>query len=61
MSHLRVFGSVAYQHVSDEFRMPLDDKGDQMILVGYHTMGGYYSMTHLTKGSKSVGTWFLMN
>lgn len=33
MSHLRVFGSVSYKHV--------DGKRDQMILVGYHSIGGF--------------------
>lgn len=41
MSHLRVFGSVAYRHVSDQFRKKLDDKGEKMILVGYRSPRGY--------------------
>lgn len=35
ISHLRVFGSLAYRHVPDQLRKKLDDKGEQMILVGY--------------------------
>lgn len=41
VSHLRIFGSICYKHVPDQLRRKLDDKGEQMILVGYHTTGGY--------------------
>lgn len=41
MNHLRVFGSVAYQHVLGQIRENLDDNGEMMILVGYHSTGGY--------------------
>jgi predicted nucleotidyltransferase len=41
VSHLRVFGSVAYRHVPDQLRRKLDDKSEVMILVGYHNTGGY--------------------
>ena len=35
ISHLRVFGSIAYMHVSDEKRRNLDAKSEKCILVGY--------------------------
>lgn len=41
MSHLKVFGSVAYRHILDQLLNKLDDKGEKMILVGYHSTGGY--------------------
>ncbi|XP_058765508.1 uncharacterized protein LOC131639000 [Vicia villosa] len=41
LSHLRVFGSVAYKHVPGQLRKKLDDKGEEMIFVGYHSTGGY--------------------
>ena len=41
LSHLKVFGSIAHRHVSDQLRRKLDDKSSQMILVGYHSTGGY--------------------
>ena len=41
MSHLRVFGSICYRHVLDQVRTKLDDKGERMILLGYHSTGGY--------------------
>lgn len=41
MSHLRVCGSMTYRHVSYQLRKKLDEKGEQMIFVGYHSTGGY--------------------
>lgn len=41
LNHLRFFGFVAYQHVSWQLRKKLDDKEAIMILVGYHSNGGY--------------------
>lgn len=32
---------MAYQHVPNRLRKKLDDKGDHMILEGYHSTGGY--------------------
>lgn len=40
-SHLRVFDLMAYIHVLDHIRKMQDNKGDQMILVGYHSTSGY--------------------
>lgn len=41
LNHLRVFCSIAYQHVPGQLRKKFDDKGEVMILVGYHSTGGY--------------------
>lgn len=41
LSHLRVFGSVAFRHISGQLRKKLDGKGEKMLLVGYHPTGGY--------------------
>lgn len=41
ISHLRVFGSICYRHVPDQVRPKLDDKGDMMIMLGYHSTCGY--------------------
>ncbi|GAU22960.1 hypothetical protein TSUD_247040 [Trifolium subterraneum] len=41
VSHLKVFGSIAYRHVPDQLRSKLDDKSEVMVLVGYHPTGGY--------------------
>ncbi|XP_063836470.1 protein son of sevenless [Ostrinia nubilalis] len=40
VSNLRVFGSIAYNHVPKELRKKLDDKGKKMIMIGYN-VGGY--------------------
>lgn len=41
LSHLRVFGSVAFRHIPGQLRKKLDDKGEKLLLVGYHPTGGY--------------------
>ena len=35
VSHLKVFGSVAYAHVPDQRRTKLEDKSQKYILIGY--------------------------
>ena len=39
--HLRVFSPVMYRHVLGQLRKKLDDKGEMMISVGYHSTSGY--------------------
>jgi hypothetical protein len=39
--HLKVFGSICYKHVPDARRNKLEDKSEDMILVGYHNTGAY--------------------
>ena len=35
ISHLRIFGCVAYAHVPEELRRKLDDRSQKCIFVGY--------------------------
>jgi len=35
VSHLRVFGSIGYTHISDQERSKLDDKIKRYIFIGY--------------------------
>ncbi|GAU41877.1 hypothetical protein TSUD_367420 [Trifolium subterraneum] len=49
VSHLKVFGSIAYRHVPDQLRSKLDDKGEVMVLVGYHSTGGYRLYDSISK------------
>ena len=35
VTHMRVFGCVAYAHVLDELKKKLDNKGEKCIFVGY--------------------------
>ncbi|KAA0038926.1 integrase [Cucumis melo var. makuwa] len=35
VSHLRVFGSIAYSHIPNQLRGKLDDKSEKCIMVGY--------------------------
>ena len=35
VTHMRIFGCVAYAHVLDELRKKLDNKGEKCIYVGY--------------------------
>ncbi|CAH9069840.1 unnamed protein product [Cuscuta europaea] len=41
VSHLRVFGCIAYAHVPDQTRSKLDDKSEKFIFIGYdkHSKG----------------------
>lgn len=41
LNHLNFFGSIAYRPVPGQLRKKLDDRGKVMILVGYHSTGGY--------------------
>lgn len=47
VSHLKVFGSILYMHVSDLLRIKLDDKVDQMIFVECHSTSGYKLNDHV--------------
>ena len=35
LSHIRIFGSIAYVHIPDEKRQKLDPKSEKMILIDY--------------------------
>lgn len=41
VSHLRIFGSLCFKHVPEQLRKKLDDKAEQMVLLGYHSTGAY--------------------
>ncbi|WVZ17444.1 hypothetical protein V8G54_010426 [Vigna mungo] len=41
IKHLRIFGSLVFSHIADQKRRKLDDKGEAMVFVGYHSTGAY--------------------
>ncbi|MCI20774.1 retrovirus-related pol polyprotein from transposon tnt 1-94 [Trifolium medium] len=41
VSHLKLFGSIAYRHVPDQLRKKLDDKSELIVLVSYHSTSDY--------------------
>lgn len=41
LNHLKVFGFIAYRHAPCQLIKKLDDKGGVIVLVGYHSLGGY--------------------
>lgn len=41
VSHLRVFGSLAYAHVMEQKRTKLEYRGETMVLMGYHDTWAY--------------------
>ena len=50
VTHMRVFGCVAYAHVLDELRKKLDRKGEKCIFFGYSDESKAYKLyTPLTK------------
>ncbi|KAJ3701279.1 hypothetical protein LUZ61_004984 [Rhynchospora tenuis] len=44
VSHLKVFGSVAYAHIPDQRRTKLDDKGKKLIFIGYDERSRAYKL-----------------
>ena len=50
VSHLNVFGCVAYSHVQDELRKKLDKKGHKCIFVGYSEDTKHTSCMILSQG-----------
>lgn len=49
VSHLKVFRSICYKHISDARRRKLDEKSEPMILVGYHKTGAYRLFNPINK------------
>ena len=49
VKHLKVFGSLYYQHVPYARRSKLEDKSEIMILIGYHPTGAYKLYNHVTQ------------
>lgn len=41
VGHLRVFGSTCFRHVPGQLRKKLDDRCQDMMLIGYHLTGAY--------------------
>jgi hypothetical protein len=48
MPHLKVFGSVAYVHISDQRRVKLDNKSLKLIFIGYDERSKAYKFFDLT-------------
>lgn len=48
-SILKMFGSITHRHVFDQLKWKLDDKSSQMILIEYHSTGGYKLFDPLNK------------
>ena len=44
ITHLRVFGSIAYAHVDDELRTKLDYKSEKYVFVGYDARAKGYKL-----------------
>ncbi|KAJ3691459.1 hypothetical protein LUZ61_020623 [Rhynchospora tenuis] len=44
VSHLKVFGSVAYMHIPDQRRTKLDDKSKKLIFIGYDERSKAYKL-----------------
>ncbi|KAA0065975.1 integrase [Cucumis melo var. makuwa] len=44
VSHLRVFGSIAYSHIPNQLRGRLDDKSEKCIMVGYNENSKAYRL-----------------
>ncbi|KAK4258396.1 hypothetical protein QN277_007851 [Acacia crassicarpa] len=50
VSHLRIFGCIAYAHIPDQKRKKLDDKGEKCIFIGYEQRSKAYRLYNpLTK------------
>lgn len=48
VTHMRVFGCVAYAHVPDELRRKLDNKGEKCIFIGYSEESKSYKLYNPT-------------
>ena len=47
-THMRVFGCVAYAHVSDQLRKKLDNKGEKCIFIRYSVESTAYKLYNPT-------------
>ena len=54
ISHLRVFGSIAYVHVPDEKRSKLDDKSEKLIFIGYDMSSKGYKLYNPSNGKTII-------
>lgn len=53
---LGVFGCITYEHVSDQLRKKVDDKGEMCIFIGFNTNSKAYKLYNL-KTKKVIITW----
>ena len=49
LSHLKVFGCVAYAHVTDEVRHKLGDKAERLAFIGYSTQSKVFRLCYPRK------------
>lgn len=54
VSHLRVFGCVAYALVNSQARQKLDEKSEKCIFIGYCTQSKAYRLYNPLNGKISV-------
>ena len=54
ISHLRVFGSIAYAHVADELTTKLDDKSKKYVFVGYDARSNGYKLYNPVNGKMII-------
>ena len=58
LSHMKVFGCIAYVHVPDEMRIKLDPKAEKCVFIGYSLeqkgYGCYNPSTHDVRVSRDV-------
>jgi hypothetical protein len=47
VTHLKVFGSVAYAHIPDQKRTKLDDKSKKLIFIRYDEKSKAYNLYNL--------------
>jgi hypothetical protein len=50
ISHLRVFGSIAYAHVPYQKRSKLDDRSEKLVFIGYDHRSKGYKLYNPSKG-----------
>ncbi|XP_019259247.1 PREDICTED: uncharacterized protein LOC109237395 [Nicotiana attenuata] len=54
VAHLRVFGSIADAHVSDEKRSKLDDKSERYVFIGYDQSSKGYKLYNPKNGKVTI-------
>ncbi|KAK4434478.1 hypothetical protein Salat_0610600 [Sesamum alatum] len=50
ITHLRIFGSIAYTHVPDQKRIKLDDKSARYVFIGYYQSSKGYKLYNPSSG-----------
>jgi len=61
LSHYRVFDLTYYKHVFNQLRRKLDDKGEEMTLLGYHQTRGYKLLNLTSKQILYVEMSYFVN